>query len=311
MRGVATLVALLAVAGMATAHVPNFDTPGNDAASALKIAEPTKSWVFFDRMEPGEHWYRVDLQAGDELFVSLSAPPSQSARPVLWLAAPGQSPQKGATQLTGSSEASIEPFTPLALRQLAEHRETAQIASTYYVIVTSDAPVAYGLAVGGRESFTPLEWVRVPVDRITILAWAGVLPLAAVAGEVLATAVVVWKFRTPQVRLLIGRLGAGWIMGTAVTTLLLAMIATVQAGPSWGLVIPLVFALVAAGVGWGAWRGVHGANRWHGLWGAAALGVWAGLIVGPILLAAWALWPRGASGEETSTTGTPSDPHGR
>ncbi len=296
----AWLVLLLVPA--ATAHVPSFNEAGATPESAFVIDDPTKSWVFYDTLE-GQHWFRFDMEQGTTLFASISLPAREVGRPSLWIVGPGFTEvgpagtpgNLGAVQAEARDELSIEPFTPLAMRSTAEWRGEAPASGTYYVVVEAAGPVDYSVAIGSRESFTPVEWITVPVERIAIQAWGGVPPILAVAGEILGAAaagVLVWKTR-PGWRGAVGLVAAGIVAGTSLSTIVLATIAAAEAGPSGALAIPFAFALAAAGVGFGALRAVQ-RGRWRAAmgWAAAALVAWAGLVIGSVLLVGWALWER-------------------
>ncbi len=287
-RGAA--IACLLLAGTSQAHVPGFGAGGTSQEDAYHVDDPTKSWVFFGEMSAGQRWFRIALDAGDELFLSLSLPAKETARPTLWLVEEGQSfPGRAVPAM---EDLGIEPFTPVALRTVAELREPVDRSVVLYAVVESDTATSYGLAVGGRESFTPVEWIRVPVDRIAIQSWAGIPALAAVAGELIALTAVVTRFRSNDPRIMIGRTGAAMVIGSAGTTLLLVSIAIVQAGLALGVVIPVVLAAAAIALGLVAYRAVNAQRAWWIalLCATGALVLWAGLLAGPILLAIYAGW---------------------
>jgi hypothetical protein len=298
-----SLIAVLLLSATA-GHVPAFNEAGSSPETAFVVDDPDKSWVFYDRLGDDEqHWFRFDMANGNELFTSINLPATEAARPTLWIVGPGFSapgPSGTPDGLGGElvptrDELTIEPFTPLAMRNVAEWRGQVPTGGTHYLVIESTAAVQYSVAIGARESFTPLEWVGIPVERIAIQHWAGIPWPVAMAGEVLAisTVLVIARRRKWTGQRTLGMAGAAAVAGTAFTTLLLALIAAVQAGVSAGLVIPFVFALAALGVGLGAYRGVRNGPWWAGLaWGVGGLVVWAGLLVGPALLLAWSIWTR-------------------
>lgn len=303
---------LLLLIPAAQAHVPAFGAAGTTPETAFHVDDASKSWVFFEDAAVGDRWYRFDAPEG-ELFLSLSVPPAQASRPALWLVGPGlpepapPGSPAGATALRIETvdELGVEPFTPVALRTIAQWRQTTPDEGAYMVLVRSQDAGAFGLAIGARESFTPIEWIRVPVDRISIQDWAGVPVLFAFLGEAIAAVAVAVACRREarsEPRRFVGHLGAGIVAGSAATTLILTAIAVGQAGAGAGIAIPII--LAAAAIGIGAWRSVSSeGRRWAGVgWGAAGLAAWAGLWLGPALLLAWSVWP----GRRTASPDTAS-----
>ncbi len=300
----AGVAAVLALPGLA-AHVPSFDVAGSTPATAFVVEDPDKSWVFYDEVgSVGRHWFRFDAAAGQELTLSMHVPPKARSAPSLWLLGPGLPPGApegapaglGAIAVPPESRVNLEPFSPLAMKDAGSWRGAAPEAGTYYALVEAPPGTTYSLAIGARESFTAQEWMLVPVQRPSIQSWGGVPWPVAVAGEaiaVVAAAVAARALWAQGPRVLVGTLGAWMVAGTALSVLLLAAIAVARAGWSGVVVIPIVFALLALGIGAAAWRTVQlGKPRWQGaVWGVAAIVAWAGFIVGPLLLLAWAALP--------------------
>ncbi len=293
---------------LAGAHVPEFDASGASPETAFVIADATKSWVFFNEASAdGVYWYTFDMTAGTELYVSAAVPPHESGRPEVWLFGPGLPEDATAQAPNGTrsmriapvDDLGVEPFTPFALRTVAEWRGPAPATGTYYVLVTTPTGMHYSLASGARESFTPVEWVMTPIGRLSVVSWGGVHWAFGLVGEVIGVAGALYLGRSvwrTDPRRLVGYAGTGAIAGTAGTVVLLAGLATWLGGWTWGLVIPLVFAAAAAGIGYGAWRHLRGEGaRWGAAaWALGGLATWAGLIVGPLLVVVWAVWPQRA-----------------
>jgi hypothetical protein len=296
----------LLLAPIASAHVPTFNEAGASLATAFEIDNPTKSWVFYDELSGDEqNWFRFHLDAGDELFASLSLPPDEPGRPQLWILGPGLNgtgPARTPDGLRGQqaeprNALGVEPFSPLAMRSTAEWRERATDSGTYYVVVQGES--TYSLAIGSRESFTPVEWLTIPIERIAIQQWGGVPWPFAILGEVLGLGAAIWYARRKslELRATVGVVGAGIIAGTAATTLLLAAIAVSKANLTIGIIIPIAFAFAAFGVGYAAFRAVSRPAQWWVamLWAGAGLVIWAGMLIGPAILAGWAGWQGFAS----------------
>lgn len=182
------LLALAITAPIGDAHVPFFPEGNHDTASAYHVADPAKSRVAYGHLlSPGHTAYFVlEVPRGETLRLSLFLPRESETPPVLIVAGPGirsQDPlppgievfsQDGARVLKGDPpEAEFEPFTPAVLYRIAEYRLDSAEGGEYLVIVSGAREEAYGLAIGYREEFSPVEWVRVPIDAIMIRLWEG------------------------------------------------------------------------------------------------------------------------------------------
>ncbi len=295
---------LLPLLSPASGHVAKFDDPGNTPETAILIGDATKSWAYFGQLETDqEHWYTFRLQAGDELYISASVPAQRDATPTVWLFGPGLEGDPGplapagtrSFQIPAQDQLGIEPFSPIALRTVAEWRGEAPASGTYFIHVSTPEATPYNLGIGARESFTPIEWIGTPIYRIGIQAWGGIPWPVTMAGEALGfLGAITWAARRPlEWRHRVGFAAAGCIAGSALTALLLSTIAAVRGGVSGGLVIPLFLGAAALGIGVGTWRHVAAdKNRWMSLaWAGGALLLWAGLLLGPAFLLAWAAWP--------------------
>ncbi len=320
-RVVIPCVALVLLVPPTVAHAPGFQDAGHSAETARVLDDPTKSRVFYDRLEAGhQHWFKMDLEADTRMYLSIVLPPAEVARPTLWLLGPGlppgdvsegAPPDVGGLRVTAVDKLSLEPFSPLAMRTVAEWDDRVRASGTYYVVVETDQDVDYSVAIGTRESFTPMEWMRIPLDRIEIQAWGGVPRGLAILGEVLAVAFVAVAYRGVVVReprQFVGRLGAAAVAGSALTVLILTGIAMARAGWSGAVLVPIIYAVAAAAIGYAAWRAViRAAPRWTGiLWAVAAVVAWAGLLLGPLLLLIWTLWPP----QDAPSPPTPATPAG-
>ncbi len=296
------LLAATLLIGTASAHVPSFADAGVSPATAFHVRDPDQSRVFYGELGPGaQHWFKFDRSRGDAIDVSVHLPVGESGRPALWIVGPGlvgEGPRQTPSELGGSrapplDDVSVEPFTPLAMRLVGQWSQPAPADGTFFVVIEADSGATYSVAIGRGEAFTITEWVGIPIQRVGIMDWAGVPWPVTVAGEVLAIAVVgglAWRRGVP-LPAGVGFVAAGAMAGTGLTTLVLALLAAFQGGITAGLAIPALFAALAFGTGWGAYRAVAARQPWKGLlWAALGLAVWAGLVVGPLALGAWSLW---------------------
>jgi hypothetical protein len=325
---------LLLIPAEARAHSP-LTAGGNESlGTAMVISDPTKSWVVYADLHASveAQYYRLHAAAGDRITLTLFTSPAGAEDgfiPSLVVMGPGivdsgaapafveRPTGSGIRTVTGHEPADVayEPFSPSAMREVASHTLTAPEDGVYHVAVHGNARGGrYGLAIGSRESFTPVEWATIPLSIAVTYAWEGqplwlvYLPAALVVALGLAL-LPRWSDRR-------GRLGLpGWIaalagllfLASAVTMVVQMIIALVMAGPEGAVVVTLFLAALPAIVGVVT---LHLALQGSGTWttstrvllavlGGAALLVWAGWLLGPALAVLAALLPtrcRGAVG---------------
>jgi len=323
-RAVLVVVIVLLVAMPVVAHVPSFQDDNTSPGRAVDVSDPTKSWVFYDTLGPGQAaYYRVTLSLGERLRVGTFTPVSGEFTPsmvVMSSAFPAAESvpagvvvpdELGAIVVAGnrSRAASYEPFTPAALYQTARFEQEATARTTYLIAIYDPAnrsgPV--GVAVGTEERFATTDLVSLPFDLVRIHRWAG-QPFVVVVGPLLLTilaGLVVGRRRWQAdwthkpIRLLLG--GAGvLILGSGVSTAVQMTIALSRTGLTPAALLTAVFAVVPIVSGsvvvWLALR--PGFALTTGLRvGLAAAGVvafltWAGFVVGPLTLVSIAVLPR-------------------
>jgi hypothetical protein len=193
------------------------------------------------------------------------------------------------------------------MREVAAHTLTAPEDGAYYVAVRgNDRGGRYGLAIGSREAFTPVEWVTIPLVVAATYSWEG-QPLWLVY---LPAAVVVVLGLALLVRRSTGGRGiglAGWMaavagllfLASAATMLVQMAAALVMAGPDGAAAVTLFLAILPAVVGVLTLRlALQGSRMWRtgarlqlAVLGGAALVVWAGWLLGPALAVVAALLP--------------------
>ena len=218
-------------------------------------------------------------------------------------------PDVGAAVVPGAParDLAYEPFAPSAMREVARSTLRASKDGTYYLAVYgNDRGGRYGLAIGSRESFTPSEWLTVPLFFAGVYAWEG-RPLWLVylpAALVVAAGVVVLLWWRPAERRLHLR---GWIASLAgllfiasgVTVAVQLVVALRWSGPDPALAVTVFLAALPIALGaitlrlasrrtaeWTA-----GARLALAALGVAGLVLWAGWIGGPGLALVAALLP--------------------
>jgi len=318
------LAALLLVATPALAHVPQFGADNHSPETAIRVDEPTKSWAIYDTVGPDQAaYYRFSLEAGERLYVSLFSPRADGRPSVVVMrqdgaaGPPDPAPPPQVTVPAGytaevvagtpAASADFEPFTPAAYYVTAEVDRTPTAPGTYLLAVYDGSgeggPV--GTALGRTESFSPVEYLTVPLDALSIHAWEGD-PLLLVAGPGAALFLV---GLAPLRRALSGRDRpvTRWLLGAAALALvgtaanLAAQLAVALATAGLTPVALVTVALVAVPVAVAAWLlRVATApalaltpRRRLGLLlaGVGGLATWAGLLVAPLVPILVALAP--------------------
>ncbi len=302
---------------------------GEDLENAAVVEDPTKSWVIYTALhEPGHvDYYRLDMRQGQNITLMLSVPTEEGEEgfaPDLVLMGPGledqgelpervQRAEGGAVVLEGEvpPRPTYEPFSPSVFYELAEIRVDAPEDGTYYVAVYDDLAGNYSLAVGRRESFTVTEWLTIPLSLLGIYQWEGqewwaiALPgaLAFAGGLGLMTVDARRRRFRPDMFWLIVTV-AGLLMIAAGATMAYQMaIKLLELGTlDATAVVTAVLAVVPMLLGVAALRvarrppGKAGPLRTKGTLiaiGLLGLLAWAGWLLGPALIIAAAVLPRG------------------
>ena len=157
--------------------------------------------------------------------------------------------------------------------------------------------------MGYVEEFTALEWVRVPVDVFGIKLWEGQNPLVVFGPLAAVIAVGVWYVNGREIikgaSMWLG-LGASMLyVGTAVNMFIQMVLALAASGFSSGSLLTSIFISVQLGLGYAVLQKTLKDRRKRDLknrlivagYGVLGLLVWAGVLVGPALLLALAVYP--------------------
>jgi hypothetical protein len=304
------VVALALLAGPALAHVPATGGDNHSPETATVVSEPTKSWAFTDSLrDGGAAYYRLSLLDGERLTASVYTPRRDLA-PGLVIMSPeleerGDVPP-GVTVPDGygaevvepvrPDRAELEPFTPGAYYYTVDVERPVS-GGTYLLAVYDDGnrsgPV--GVAIGGEERFTVVEYLTVPLDLVDVHRWegdsllviAGPVALALLVGGVLLRRRLAGR-DSPVTRWALAG-AALLLLGTAASVLVQLGIALAMAGPSAAALLPVAFVAVPAVIAWWLLRVATGddlalgARRRAGLVlaGLAGLATWAGFLVAP------------------------------
>lgn len=307
------LILVVLTVPVAAAHVPRIADGGDAFEDATELGDATKSWAIYGSLDPGgARYFAFDANEADEIVMSVFTPPGSQADFDLALVGPGlprtdthgfDIPEgDGIVWAEGAEDATLmfEPFAPSAIRQIAELRVDAPATGRYHIIVQStDATAgAFSIGLGEQERFTLQEWLATPLRVLQARVWAGQSPtllfVPFTIGGALALAYGI--HRRESARRLAARTAAGLLAGGAALTLIQTALAAWAAPPGAAVLVPLVFAAIALALAWGAIRSANRPRSWRNraallAMGIAGLALWAGAVVGPLLLIIAALVP--------------------
>jgi hypothetical protein len=303
------------------AHAPLGTGDNESIDKATVIPDPTKSWALYSQLnsDGDAQYYTFTVTAGQKIPVTMyksMRPEDATFNPRLVIIGPGVVAQGDIptkiTIPTGSNARLVsqtqptptyEPFSPSTFNGLADETLEVTAPSTYYLVVyeQSDAPTGghYGLAIGDRETYTIDEWILIPFNLMNIYQWEG-QSLALVLAPMIATLIigivlVTWRFRkqcnltNPMAWL--GAIAGLTFIGTAATTLYQMLAAATHVALGAEAIITLIFAIVPLAIGLITLRlSVKNSDKssmkkriYYVILGVAALFMWAGLLIGPIL----------------------------
>jgi hypothetical protein len=306
---------------LAMAHAPLGTGDNESIDKATVIPDPTKSWALYSALnsDGDAQYYTFNITSGQKLHVTMyksMRPDDVSFTPRLVIigpdvAAQGNIPSKitvppgSNVRLANQTEPqpTYEPFSPSTFIGLADETLENPSPGKYYVVVyeQSDTPKGgnYGLAIGDRETYTVDEWILIPFNLMSIYQWEG-QSLALILAPMIAALVVgiiftAWRFKkqgnlvSPMAWL--GAVAGITFVGTAATTLYQMLAAATHVAVGAEALITLIFAIIPLALGLTAIRlslkNSHKASVkkriYHVILGVAALFMWAGLIIGPIL----------------------------
>jgi len=320
--GLIILFAVLAIGTLFTpivsAHSPVF--PGNNTSlnSAYVVNDPTKSWALYTTLQPGQvHYYRFDMTQGQSIYVELYKNTQTSNLgfvPSFVLMGPGLTSNgtvppnvavpPGASSIVMQGQqpdkATYEGFGPGSFYSLGSVKVNAPATGTYYVAVYDAANGgAYGLAIGERETYAPIEYVLIPYNVFQVHLWEGQNPLVVLAPLYLVVIVGLGilimrsdlhaSLRSPFT--LLGTLAGLIFIGTGAYTLAQMLLAISRSFVESEAIITLVLVLVPIILGILALRVALRRREQTGIGPRAAIAIlgiialfaWTGLYVGPAL----------------------------
>jgi hypothetical protein len=308
-------------------HSPIFPGENHDPSHAFRITNPLKSWAIYtalDHPDKGDY-YTFTVSKGNRIEIQLmtSESPARSGfLPSFALMIPGSDKKSDipsyievpagygivAVESKDPGKAAYEPFSPGWYYDIADFAVDAPVDGVYFVVVFERHQKTgnYGLPVGYIESFTPAEWLAIPVSVRTTYMWEGqngfvtFLPLILV---VVFGSITIWRVRRNKAP----RGASKWLaafaglafLGTTAGIVHQMIVALMVTGFSAEAVITLIFIILGLLPGvltllyalrekTSLSLGRRIALSAIGLFG---LVVWAGFYIGPVLLFAAAVVP--------------------
>ena len=306
------------------AHVPISADNNKNLNTALSVENPLKSYAIYGHLhDAGDGgYYQFNLNTGDQLKLSLMSAGFDAPVPDMVVMSPGNSesindlpqtidvpPGYRAEMIKGQNPvtAEYEPFSPAAVFNVASYTKNITEPGTYYVAVFSPADeTQYSVAVGYLEEFSLQEWVLVPINLINTHLWEGQSIIAILtpflAIFILGLILIARRERDNKIKKplsfwLATIAGLCYLGGASIVLVQMVRVLRVT-GPSAGVIITLIFALIPILLGIWALRIARSPSPQFkkdrvslGIIGLLGLLFWAGLIFGPVIAFIAALVP--------------------
>ena len=252
------------------AHVPISAGNNNDLTTAISVEKPTKSYAIYGHLhDAGDAgYYKFSLNTGDRLTLSLMTPGFGAPVPDMIVMSPGPSGNieglslpvtvpsgYNAEVIKGQKpvDAEYEPFSPAAIFNVASYAKNITRPGTYYVAVISPADeTQYSIATGYLEEFSLFEWVLVPVNLINTHLWEGQSIIAILAPFlaiiILGLILITRRERDNRIKkplsFWLATIAGLCYLGGACIVLVQMVRVLMVTGPSAGVIITLIFALI-------------------------------------------------------------------
>ena len=319
-------IAVIVAVPVVSAHVPSFPEDNDSLETALYIDDPAKSIVVYSALHHHEEgqYYSMHLEEGERIYLGLLIPVNSEGNftPSFVLMGPGVGEMgdlptfierpggSGYIVVEGerAEDGEYEGFSPSAFYELGELDVLAPSDGIYYVSVFSeDGEGNYGLVVGYVESFTVIEFIRVPLDLIVVYQWEGqtlfeiLLPFVITVGLGLIFLLYGMRRRGLEVPVygFLGAIAGLFFLGSSAVMLYQMFYVLLQVPANSQVLITLIFILIPLILGLAILRVGLLASRRPRLMVRAimiilaiiALFLWAGYYIGPALAIIAALLP--------------------
>ena len=293
------------------AHVP-LQGEGYGIEDAVVIGDPLKSWVIYTEYKDARPlYYKFDLLENDRLKAGLLTV-DKDFIPDLTILGPGltsdfeehfhdefEIPEGyGLLHIHGEKQTNkvYEPFTPSSYYTVLDVDFSVNETGTYYLIVDATSGSGkVGVVLGYIESFTIVEWLKVPFDVAFVHNWEGqdyliiFLPMILiVVGGLLING---YYFKSSlDVTQLLAFAGSLTYFGSGGIILHQMVIALLGSTFDALLFVTLIFAALPMLLGYSIVRKATKSNLSFGqeirllVYGLVGLFFWAGYVVGPLLV---------------------------
>jgi hypothetical protein len=298
------------------AHVP-LQGEGYGIEDAVVIDDPLKSWVIYTEYNDARPlYYKFDLLENDRLKTGLLTV-DKDFIPDLTILGPGlpfdfeehfydefEIPDGyGLIHIHGEKQdkKEYEPFTPSSYYTVLDVDLSVNETGTYYLIVDATSGSGkVGVVLGYIESFTIVEWLKVPFDVAFVHNWEGqdyliiFLPMIiiVVVGLLINGYYFKLSFDSSQV---LAFTGALTYFGSAAIILHQMIIGLMDSAYNPLLFVTIIFILLPALLGYSILRKATNRDLNIGqkirllIFGIIGLFFWGGYIVGPLLVITSAL----------------------
>jgi uncharacterized membrane protein len=292
-------------------HVPVDSEENTTLERAQEISEPLKSWAIYDKLDHEEEgkYYYVNMKKGERLFASLLTPDDGDFAPSLLIMGPNLGSNDSLPEFidiyedadrvlleSEKGDAEYEPFTPAANYPLAEFDREVNASGTYYIVVFSgDSHGRFILAVGFQESFTVVEWLKVPLDLMNIYLWSGHSPIIVIlpflVWLIIGLYFLLSKMELATINSWLFSIGGLMYLGSATLTTVEMGIALIRTGFGAGVIVTLIFILIPVLLGLFILLRIMKKEKLEKnnriaffIYGILGLLFWCGVIVGPVLI---------------------------
>ena len=316
--GLTILLTLSIMVPIIAAHVPVSAQDGDTLETAFFIEDPTKTWVIYSELHEGAEpqYFAFEIEAGTRIRMMLAIPVTanpESFQPLIALMGPGltnsssipdylEIPESSGVTLFESETATMayEGFTPTSFYEMIHFEIIAPATGEYYFAVYEpDNGGRFSIGIGYMESFTFDEWLLVPFNVMTIHQWNGqnllVILIPMIATIVLGIVFfLVRKDDFPELGSAvswIGMIGALLFVGSGVTILYQILLSALFA-VDLQIIISILFGMFPILLGVITLR-IMLTENWQNqrskrirllILGIIAPFLWAGLLIGPILV---------------------------
>ncbi|MFW9957418.1 MAG: hypothetical protein ACFFCT_05045 [Candidatus Odinarchaeota archaeon] len=332
--GLFALLTLLIFIPSITAHVPISAQDGETLETAYYIEDPTKSWVIYSNLHEGAEpqYFAFDIEAGTKIAMMLAIPVNTDPsvfQPSIALMGPDlansssipsylEIPESVGVMIFESESATLayEGFTPTSFYELIQLEIMApQTGEYYFAVYEPNVGGSFSIALGYVESFTLDEWVLVPFNVMIIHQWNG-QSLLMILFPMIFTIILGMTYllyRRAEFPALenpiswIGAIGALLFIGSGVT-IFYEMVIAALASVDMQLIITFVFGLLPILLGYYVLRILINEN-WYDqkakrirllVLGLIGPFLWAGLLIGPLLVIICSLLSSGKVLRKTS-----------